>query len=152
MVFPQLFDRFWWNLAHWRTLAPYSIPTIKTSNFWKFKMVAAAILKITKIAICHHRFDQSSWNLAQLSLLHKYLQHLHYIFSAFSALMLLVGRQEGHLACKNWVVGCRLGCLSGLRCRLASEATATWRFTNFVLYCIVYGPADATATHCLLLQ
>ena len=25
--------------------------------------------------------------------------------TAFNALMLLVGRQEGHLACKNWVVG-----------------------------------------------
>ena len=32
------------------------------------------------------------------------------------------------------VVGCWRGCLSGARCRLA------------------YGPADATATHCLLLQ
>jgi len=46
---------------------------------------------------------------------------------------LLAGRQEGHPACKNWVVGCWLGYLSGARCRLA------------------YGPADATATHCLLL-
>jgi len=46
-------------------------------------------------------------------------------FSAFSALTLLVGRQEGHPAGKK---------LSGARCRLA------------------YGPADATATHCLLLQ
>ena len=54
--------------------------------------------------------------------------------SAFSALMLLVERQEGHPACKNRVVGCWCGCLSGARCRLA------------------YGPADATATHCLLLQ
>ena len=53
---------------------------------------------------------------------------------AFSALTLLVGRQEGHLACKNRVVGCWCGCLSGARCRL--------------LYC----PADATASHCLLLQ
>ena len=53
---------------------------------------------------------------------------------AFSALTLLVGRQEGHLACKNWVVGCWRDYLSGARCRLA------------------YGPADATATHCLLLQ
>ena len=26
--------------------------------------------------------------------------------TAFSALTLLVGRQEGHPACKNWVVGC----------------------------------------------
>jgi len=31
--------------------------------------------------------------------------------------MLLVGWQEGHLACKNWVVGCWRGCLSGARCR-----------------------------------
>ena len=56
--------------------------------------------------------------------------------SAFSALTLLVGRQEGHSAWikKNWVVGCWRGCLPGARCRLA------------------YGPSDATATHCLLLQ
>ena len=54
---------------------------------------------------------------------------------AFSALTLLVGRQEGHPACKkNWAVGCWCGYLSGVRCRLA------------------YVPADATATHCLLLQ
>jgi len=48
---------------------------------------------------------------------------------AFSALTLLVGRQEGHPACKNWVVGYWHGCLSGARCR--------W-FAN--------GPANATAT------
>ena len=56
------------------------------------------------------------------------------VVTAFSALTLLVGRQEGHPACKNRVVGCWHGYLSGARCRLA------------------YGPADATATHCLLLQ
>ena len=62
---------------------------------------------------------------------------LHVIFYshvAFSALTLLVGWQEGHLACKNWVVGCWCGYLSGAMCRLT------------------YGPADAIATHCLLLQ
>jgi len=53
---------------------------------------------------------------------------------SFSALTLLVGRQEGHPACKKTVVGCWRGYLSGARCRLA------------------YGPADATTTHCLLLQ
>jgi len=53
---------------------------------------------------------------------------------AFSALTLLVGRQEGHPACKKRVVGCWHGYPSGARCRLA------------------YGSADATATHCLLLQ
>ena len=55
-------------------------------------------------------------------------------FFALSAMTLLVGRQEGHPACKTLSVGCWHGYLSGARCRLA------------------YGPADAIATHCLLLQ
>jgi len=49
-------------------------------------------------------------------------------------LTLFVERQEGHLACKKlewWGAGV---VLSGAQCRLA------------------YGPADATATHYLLLQ
>ena len=53
---------------------------------------------------------------------------------AFSALTLLVGWQEGHRACKKLSGGWWRGYLSGARCRLA------------------YGPADATVTHCLLLQ
>ena len=51
---------------------------------------------------------------------------------AFSALTLLVGRQEWHPPVKT-VVGGWHGYLSGVRCRFA------------------YVPADATATHCLLL-
>jgi len=57
-----------------------------------------------------------------------------YIKIAFSALTLLVGQQEGHPVCKNWVVGCWHGYLPVVRCRFA------------------YGPADSTATHYLLLQ
>ena len=53
---------------------------------------------------------------------------------AFSALTLLVGWQEGHPACKKLSGGYWHGYLSGARCRLA------------------YGPTDATATHCFLLQ
>ena len=45
---------------------------------------------------------------------------------AFSALTLLVGRQEDCLACKNRVMRCWCGYLSGARCRL-----------------FAYGPADA---------
>jgi len=55
---------------------------------------------------------------------------------AFSSLTLLVGRQEGHPACKK----------------------LEWWGTGMVI-CLErdaglhnYGPADATATHCLLLQ
>ena len=42
----------------------------------------------------------------------------------FSALTLFVGRQEGHPACKNRMVGCWCGCLSGARCRLACGPAA----------------------------
>ena len=52
---------------------------------------------------------------------------------AFSALTLLVERQEGHPAYKK-LSGVVLAWFCLERCRLA------------------YGPADATATHCLLLQ
>jgi len=45
-----------------------------------------------------------------------------------------LGDRKGIRPVKNWVVGCWRGYLSGARCRLA------------------YGPTDATATHCLLLQ
>jgi len=53
---------------------------------------------------------------------------------AFSALMLLVGRQEGHPACKKLSGGVLVWLSVRASCRLA------------------YGPADATATYCLLLQ
>ena len=65
-------------------------------------------------------------------IMHSCIMHTY----AFSALTLLVGRQEGHPACKKtewWGAG--------------------------VVICLVrgadlhnYSPADATATHCLLLQ
>jgi len=45
-----------------------------------------------------------------------------------------LGGRKGILPVKNWVVGCWRGYLSGARCRLKNS------------------PADATATHCLLLQ
>ena len=47
---------------------------------------------------------------------------------AFSALTLLGGHQEKHPACKNRVMGCWYGYLSGVRCRL-----------------FACGPDDATA-------
>jgi len=67
----------------------------------------------------------------QMSLLRVYVWEC--LPSTLSALTLLVWRQEGHLACKK-LSGGMLAWLSGMRCRLA------------------YSPADATATHYLLLQ
>ena len=62
------------------------------------------------------------------------LANHHFIYYSFKraldgALTLLVGRQEEHPACKNWVMRCWCGYLSGARSRL-----------------FAYGPADATAS------
>jgi len=65
---------------------------------------------------------------------HKILLLCSFLGLAFSALTLLVAWQEGHPACKKRVVWYWHGYLSGARCRLA------------------YGPADAIATPCFLLQ
>jgi len=51
------------------------------------------------------------------------------LYFAFIALTLLVGQQEGHLACKNWGLIYWHGYLSGVRCK--------W---------FAYGPADVTIT------
>ena len=53
-------------------------------------------------------------------------------FQCFDTVVWVAGRASSLQ--ENWVVGCWCGCLPGARCRLA------------------YSPADATATHCLLLQ
>jgi len=55
-------------------------------------------------------------------------------FLAFSALKLLVGRQEGHPACRKLSGEVLAWLFVWTRCRLA------------------YGPPDATANHSLLLQ
>ena len=53
----------------------------------------------------------------------------------FSALTLLVGRHKGHPACK----------------KLSSYGVLAW-LSVWSEVQTAYGPADATATHCLLLQ
>jgi len=103
-------------------------------------LVLRQIGKLAKISHCSHKMKVISacclgflWShmSSPMSLL-----LLLCDVQAFSALMLLVGCQEGHPACKK-LSGGMLAWLSvwNYRCRLA------------------YGPADATdATHCLLLQ
>ena len=57
-----------------------------------------------------------------------------FLSTVFSAWMLLVGRQEGHPACKKLSGGMLAWFSVWARCRFA------------------YGPADTTATHYLMLQ
>jgi len=67
-----------------------------------------------------------SWQKQQTQSINSLSVLLPSVLFAFSALTLLVGRQEEQPACKNWVMRCWCGYLSGTRCRLFE-----------------YGPADA---------
>ena len=85
------------------------------------------------ILLCHCELDIFHWFF-----LHSFRTvcfHLYVICDLPSVLWhCWLGGRKGIRPVKNWVVGCWCGYLSGARCRLA------------------YGPADATTTHCLLLQ
>ena len=100
--------------------------------------------KLTSLLICAAYFIcscllQSHFsNVLSTSLIRVlgwWLMILTYFSSVHSVLWRCwLGGRKGIRPVKNWLVGCWHGYLSGARCRLA------------------YGPADATATHYLLLQ
>ena len=120
--------RLCWGERTWGWVIPSSVDlevwgSIVASPVWYGAERRPKMTRSSAIA-ADRTMRRVSWNLA----------NCHATLYSFSALTLLVGQQEGHPACKNWAVGCWRGYLSGARCRLAS------------------GPADATATHCLLLQ
>ena len=101
-----------------------------------YQVLAAEVSAMYSMTSHRLKMDWNVWIVTKNTSIMRFqiIPSSYYVLCAFSALMLLVGWQEGHQACKNWAVGCGRGYLSAARCRLA------------------YGPADATATHCLLLQ
>ena len=97
---------------------------------------------------CHHQLTEVSLSIDAsvfvLFLLYLGTRSFHVLIAvqladAFSAVTLLVGHQEEHSACKNWVMGCWCGYLSGARCRLfaygPADATA---IPNAVIFCLIY--------------
>jgi len=90
---------------------------------WMFLLVPAELVSPRQRAI----IQLCVWIVYGLLIIVKLLTRL--LAFAFSALTLLVGRQEERPACRNWVMRCRCDHLSGVRCTL---------FT--------YGSADATAS------
>ena len=95
---------------------------------------AYLVVNISSCTICFAAISDKRINVLRVSDERRLFFCKSDCYVAFSGLTLLVGRQEGHPACKNRVMGCWRGYLPGAKCRLA------------------YGPADSTATHCLLLQ
>jgi len=68
-----------------------------------------------------------------------WLHVLIHICRAFSALTLLVEWQEGHPVCRNWVMRCWCGYLSGVKCRLFACRpccpTLAW-FKSRLFFCL----------------
>jgi len=93
-----------------------------------------ALLRILEISLqqipCHH----SMYAASVFQVLNFLSLSGCILFCAFSALTLLVGRQEGHPTCK----------------KLSGEVLVWLSVWSEVQTCIC--PADATATHYLLLQ
>jgi len=120
------------NFLHWSGPVRVLVPSYRSPRHWYWNIT---ILKLSRVWQCK-QFSKSIgiWRIYGQDYSVLFFTHCVVFIFAFSALTLLVGRQEGHPACKKWVVGCWLGYLPGARCRLA------------------YGQADATATHYLLLQ
>jgi len=110
----------------------FSVIVLPTAFYCLVNVLSYCILLYA--IICTALLMQGINNAVQIMAYNKIILLMQGI-APFSALTLLVGRQEGHPACKKtewWVAGVVICLERG--CRLA------------------YGPADATATHCLLLQ
>jgi len=93
---------------------------------WTLKFLNSRLCVCVCVCV-QHAFENHMW------VVKKHEQYADIYSLAFSALMLFVGCQEGHSACKKQSGGVS-ACSVWERCRFA------------------YIPADTTATHCLLLQ
>jgi len=106
--------------------------------------IVKAVLANTQVIHCQLVWCHLTTNQAQVNtvIYNSVDSYKNSIYQKLYILMILpsvlwccrLGSRKGIRPVKTWVVGYWHGYLSGARCRLA------------------YGPADAIATHCLLLQ
>ena len=138
-------SKFCWSLCEWSHVPwgveiwPYSprfvyccwhSTTAYTVNCFNWlKILCAYIDLFHALANCRTARSPGLFPLLILSFLVAYTHGMSFSALSFSALTLLVRRQKEHPACKNWVMRCLCGYLSGAKCRL-----------------FAYGPADATAS------
>jgi len=92
------------------------------------------------LPLCHHATYHFTFPVNALKK-QRHVPHYYYYFASAAVTVVTsvlwrwwLGVRKGIRPVKNWVVRCWHGYLSAARCRLA------------------YGPADAIATHCLLIQ
>ena len=73
------------------------------ADMWIASLESSSVFNIYRSAECrsYNSKKQSDISEQHISVLFIYTRVTFYLYYAFSALTLLVGRQEGHLACKN---------------------------------------------------
>jgi len=108
----------------------------KTSGCCDTKNLSLYCLSVTLPNACWFKKNLPCESAVNCKILAYYLQLFLFFLDIVPSVLwrCWLGGRKGIRPVKNWVVRCWCGYLSGTRCRLA------------------YGPADATATHCLLLQ
>jgi len=121
----QTFDRHCW--PHSVSSSMHTVLWLAIGHYIHVSVKLRWFITSGKITFCLHILDSSSFAI------HYGLSAYNYFLQYCFDLTVLIGRQEGHPACKK-VSGGMLAWLSGMRCRLA------------------YGPAYATATHYMYLQ
>ena len=117
-----------WNFHYISWILYYNLSAAST----EYKMMMHCLNKLLQFVVIFQRLSLKYLIIGWFS-----SQSLYFVcYNAVPSMLwhCWLGGRKGIWPVKNWVMGCWHSYLSGARCRLA------------------YGPADATATHCLLLQ
>ena len=109
-----------------RSVNPLNTSALSSQHYWSTGGYATTTMLtiLTLTLICHYfytnhtQFAKHTAHDSNYNDIRNFLSNSHVLKHAFRASTLLVGRQEGHTACKNYVIGCWCGYLSGAMCRL----------------------------------
>jgi len=105
-------------------------------DFWNFEFDTVQLAQWLRLVWSFVAASVVTWHLISAMKISRYHSYKWWIMIIMPSMRwsCWLGSRKGIQPVKNWVVGCWRGYLSGAMCRFA------------------YGPSDATATHCLLLQ
>jgi len=118
----QLASFYMWVNISWRGLE-------------RWKTAKQHVTQVTSIMYsCGNQTMPSLWQHSLLNNFKAFADERQFLPPTIRSYLNSLQHLFKYLLTSGWVVGCWCGYLSGVRCRFA------------------YGPADTTATHCLLLQ
>ena len=107
------------------------------SRTYAYRWARPGLYCVVQLCSAMRTHISSSYRLQSITGLLSYVFEWRTKHLSFSALMLLVGQQEGHPACKKYgVMRCWRGYLSGARCKWFAYSSADATATPSSLICI----------------